>query len=590
MKHELELTRLAQAKEIEPFEQTTRAIDQAFHGLVARFTNVLSPMVFGAAFMDWGMHLALSPGKQMQLAMDQMTQATRLMAIMTEAFTGEPSGQEIKPLSGDNRFAESEWRQWPFYLFWQAFLLQQEWWQKATTDVEGVTQKHENVVAFGTRQLLDVWAPSNFLATNPAVGRLTRECYGSNLLKGYSHFLDDFSRWQTRERPACVEEFEVGRNVGVTPGKVVFRNRLMELILYSPTTEQVKDEPILFIPAWIMKYYILDLSASNSLVRYLVEQGFSVFMISWHNPTKADADLGLEDYRRLGVMAAIDTISSMLPGRKIHAAGYCLGGTLLAIAAATMARAGQEILKSMTMIAAQVDFREGGELTLFIDESQLKFLEDLMREQGFLDGRQMAGAFQLLRSNDLIWSRIVHDYLMGKRHKMTDLIAWNSDTTRMPYKMHSEYLRKLFLDNDLAEGRFETDGQPIALNDIHVPIFTIGTERDHIAPWKSVFKIHLLARTDVTFLLTSSGHNAGIVSEIGHPGRHYRVRTKALRDLFINSDRWLATTKKQQGSWWPEWVHWLDEHSSGERPPLRTDTLPGGNTLGNAPGIYVLEA
>ncbi|ACB95719.1 PHA/PHB synthase family protein [Beijerinckia indica] len=588
MKHELDLTRLASAKEVEPFEQAAAAIDQAFHGMVARYTNVLSPMVFGAAFMDWGVHLALSPGKQMQIAVDQLFQWQRFGAIMLESLTGQRSTHAILPRPEDNRFSEPEWRQWPYYAFWQAFLLQQEWWHKATTGVEGVTQKHEQVVAFGMRQLLDIWAPSNFIVTNPAVRRRMRETNGANLMDGAANFLEDWQKLRTGQRPIGTEAYQVGRDVAVTPGKVVFRNRLIELILYTPKTESVKAEPILFVPAWIMKYYILDLSPSNSLVRYLVEQGFTVFMISWHNPSEADRDLSLEDYRRLGIMAAIDAISMLLPGRKIHATGYCLGGTLLSIAAATMARDGCEKLKTVSMIAAQVDFREGGELTLFIDESQLKFLEDLMRQQGFLDGRQMLGAFQLLRSNDLFWSRIIHDYLMGKRHSMTDLIAWNTDTTRMPYRMHSEYLRKLFLDNDLAEGRFETDGRPIAVNDIHVPIFAVGTEKDHIAPWKSVFKIHLLAKTEVTFLLTSSGHNAGIISEIGHPGRHYRFHTKTEKDHYIHSNRWFAIAKRQEGSWWPQWVDWLQEHSSGERKPLLLD----GNVsaFADAPGTYVLEA
>jgi polyhydroxyalkanoate synthase len=298
----------------------------------------------------------------------------------------------------------------------------------------------------------------------------------------------------------------------------------------------------------------------------------------------------MEDYRKLGVMAALDAVTAIVPDRPIHATGYCLGGTLLSIAAAAMARDGDERLQSITLLAAQTDFEEAGELKLFINESQLAFLEDMMWEQGFLDARQMAGAFQLLRSNDLIWSRNLREYLMGERSQMTDLMAWNADPTRMPYRMHSEYLRHLYLDNDLAEGRYIVEDRPIALTDIRAPMFVIGTTRDHVAPWRSVYKIHLLADTEVTFLLTTGGHNAGIVSELGRKGRSYQVLTAGSTDSYTDPEAWTAAAPRREGSWWPEWAAWLGQRSGERVPPPRMGLPEAGlAALTEAPGSYVLQ-
>jgi polyhydroxyalkanoate synthase len=459
------------------------------------------------------------------------------------------------------------------------------------TGVNGVTRQHENTVAFSARQILDIVSPSNFLVSNPEVLERTRKEGGMNLVRGFQNFLEDWERAIGGHAPVDAHRFKAGRTVAVTPGKVVYRNRLIELIQYAPATKRVRPEPVLIVPAWIMKYYILDLSPENSLVKYLTGQGYTVFMISWKNPGPEDRDLGMEDYRKLGIGAALDAVSAIVPKAKVHGAGYCIGGTLLAIAAAMMARDHDDRLKSATFFATQADFTEAGELMLFINESQLAFLEDVMWEQGFLDTRQMAGAFQMLRSNDLVWSRAVQDYLMGERQPMTDLMAWNADATRMPYRMHAQYMRRLFLQNDLAEGRYQADGQAIALTDVRVPIFAVGTEWDHVAPWRSVYKFHLLTDADVTFLLTSGGHNAGIISEPGHADRHYRVATKRSDATYADPEVWLAKTEPRNGSWWPAWAAWLDANSGAPvTPPKTGNSALGYAPICDAPGTYVLQA
>jgi len=561
-------------------------LDRALNFARSRLTLGLSPASIAQAYIDWATHLAASPGKQLFIAEKAMRKWVRLAHyVATRMPSQDQKARCIEPLPHDRRFDAPEWKSWPFDILEQAFLLQQQWCHNATVGVRGVTRKHEQQVEFLTRQLLDVFSPANFLFTNPEVLRQTFVEGGQNLVRGYWNFIEDTQRVLSGSPPVGTEGFVVGENVAATPGEIVYRNELIELIRYNPTTDTLHPEPVLIIPAWIMKYYILDLSPHNSLVKHLLDQGFTVYMISWKNPTSADRDLGMDDYLRLGAQAATDMVRTTNPGQKIHAVGYCLGGTLLSILAATAAGNNNDSFKTLTLFAAQVDFTDPGELSLFIDESQVSFLEDMMWHQGYLDARQMAGAFQLLRSNDLIWSRLVHDYLMGQRSPMSDLMAWNADSTHLPYRMHSEYLRRLFLDNDLAAGRYCVNGRRIALTDIRVPVFAVGTERDHVAPWKSVFKLNLLLDTDVTFLLTSGGHNAGIVSEPGRKGRHYRVRTKHERDSYIDPDNWLDATPVEEGSWWPIWVQWLADHSASRQPRAKVyRPIP---SYGPAPGDYV---
>jgi polyhydroxyalkanoate synthase subunit PhaC len=410
-----------------------------------------------------------------------------------------------------------------------------------------------------------------------------------NLVRGFHNWLEDLRRTLVNEPPAGLEAFQVGKIVAVTPGKVVHRTPLAEIIQYSPATEQVRREPIVIVPAWIMKYYILDLSPANSLVKFLTQQGFTVFMVSWKNPGAEDRDLGFDDYRQQGVLPAIEAAIAITGAARAHAVGYCLGGTLLGLTAAAMARDRDDRLASLTFLAAQVDFSEAGEMMLFINESQVAFLEDMMWERGYLDARQMAGAFQLLRSNDLVWSRMVRDYLMGERSMPIDIMAWNADATRMPYRMHSEYLRSLFLNNDLAEGRFKVDGRAIAIHDISRPMFVVATEADHVAPWRSVFKFHFLADADVTFVLTNGGHDAGIVSEPGHPDRHFRIGQHRHGEQYVEPEVWVADNPRHEGSWWPAWIAWLQERAGQLVPPPTLGQTRGKfAALEPAPGSYVL--
>ncbi len=559
--------------------------DRALHAMTARLSGGISPVALVLAYTDWLAHLASSPQRQIEISQQALVDAGRLFAA------GQAPWSLIKPQAQDRRFDRPEWQHPPFNLMAQAFLLGQKWWHDATTGVRGVAKQNEAIVEFSVRQMLDVLSPSNFAATNPEVLRKALESGGANFVRGWQNLRSDWARLAAAGLGSVrTDGFVVGETVATSPGRVVFRNELIELIQYYPTSDKVHPEPILIVPAWIMKYYILDLSPQNSLVKFLTGEGFTVFMISWRNPDAADRDIAFDDYRKLGVEAALATIGGIVNGRRVHVLGYCLGGTLLAISAATMARGGDNRLKSISLLAAQTDFTEAGELTLFINESQVAFLEDMMWERGVLDPTQMAGAFQLLRSNDLIWSRLTRDYLLGERAAPSDLMAWNADATRLPYRMHSEYLRKLFLNNDLAGGRYMVEGKPISLSDIHTPMFVVGTVRDHVAPWKSVYKIHYQVDADVTFLLASGGHNAGIVAPPGEQGHSYRAGTKAADATYAGPDEWLKTVTTVEGSWWPEWTRWLAA-LSGERidPPRMGLETTDETSLIQAPGDYVRE-
>jgi polyhydroxyalkanoate synthase len=579
-------------KASKPTAPTPQDFDREFRAQVAQMTAGLAPTAFTTAWADWAMHLAMSPAKQSELYRHAMERAQDTWAFALRAMAGAPvSPTESFAGNPDRRFDAQDWTQFPFNVYARAYQNNMALMNEAVSEVGGVTDYHAQLMEFAVRMLLDASSPSNYLASNPEVLALTRLEQGQNLVRGFEHLIEDIQSTLEGSAPAGTEEFEVGKAVAVTPGKVVLRNELIELIQYTPTTPSVHAEPVLIVPAWIMKYYILDLSPRNSMVKYLVDQGHTVFMMSWKNPDEKDRDIGIDDYVDKGFRSALDAVCVIVPKRKVHAVGYCIGGTLLAIGAAALARDKDERLASITMFAAQTDFSEPGELAFFINPSQLAMLEATMHRKGVLESRQMGGAFAMLRAQDLLWQPIVNQYLKGQRSKMIDLMAWNADGTRMPWRMHTEYLYRLYLDNELATNRFPVGGKLIRLSDISVPMFVVGTEADHVAPWASVYKVDNLVRSDdLTFLLTSGGHNAGIVAGPVHPKRHYRMRTRRLADPHLAPVDWMEAALEHEGSWWPAWQRWLVAHSSGKGKPS-TLGAPGKGyrLLDDAPGQYVRQ-
>ncbi|MFC4963065.1 PHA/PHB synthase family protein [Alcaligenes sp. GCM10023179] len=573
----------------------TEQLDASARAAWARIWSSISAESQFLAWMDWIRHLALSPGKQEQLRQLAQSQWEQLFREWSEELAAsaqsslQTSEQAAAPAYTDRRFSDPAWDRWPFNLLRQTYQAQQQWWQSATEGVAGVEPHHQKLIAFGAEQWLNMLSPSNFAWTNPLVWDKTLAEQGDNFSRGLENWQQDMQAQFAGEPPVGTEDFVVGKDVAATPGKVVLRNELVELIQYTPSTKQVHPEPVLIVPAWIMKYYILDLSEQNSLIKYLVDQGHTVFCLSWKNPLAEDHAFGMDDYIRLGWKASLDAVNAIVPGQKIHATGYCLGGTLLAIAAAAMARDGDDRLASLTFFAAQTDFSEPGDLSLFIDESQVSLLEAQMADEGYLRANQMEAAFQMLRSADLLWAPMVNKYLLGERRPLNDLMAWNADATRMPATMHSQYLRRMYLNNDLSQNRYPVEGRIVSLAQVNLPIFCVGTVSDHVAPWRSVYKLHYLVPAEITFVLTTGGHNAGIVSEPGHPRRKYQIQTRAAGTAPVLVDDWQAKAASHQGSWWPAWTEWLKARSGAEvKPPQMGAAKQGYAPIGPAPGQYVL--
>jgi poly[(R)-3-hydroxyalkanoate] polymerase subunit PhaC len=562
-------------------------IDREYRALLARMSQGTSPLELSLATIDWISHLAISPGKRLYLAQMFIDKLAGLGSYSIKSiFDAEAEGPASKI---ERRMSGEAWQKWPFNVFAQMHQVSRDWWNEATTGVEGVRKDHEVQVQAAAEAVLELLSPANAPITNPEVLGATRKEKGANLVKGLRLFVKDQMRDALNNGVEENAKFKVGENLAVTPGKVVYQNELIELIQYDPVTPKVGAEPVLIVPAWIMKYYILDLSQKNSMVKYLTEQGKTVFIISWKNPREEDSEVSFEDYYTHGSMPAIDAVSAICGNAKIHATGYCIGGTLLSITAAAMARDDDDRLQSISLFAAQVDFSEAGEIARFVSPSQLSFLEKMMWKKGYLGTENMGGAFSALRASDLIYSAIVDRYFMGNESQGNDLMAWNADGTRMPHCMHTEYLYSLYLNNELSLNKFKVGGRHISLSDITTPMFVLGTETDHVAPWKSVYKVHNATHCELTFAMTNAGHNAGVVSGASHPRRRHRVLTRKPGDKYMDPDTWMETAEVQQGSWWPAWDKWLDERTSGKIEPPKTGApRKGYKVLRDAPGEYVL--
>ncbi len=577
-----------------------RKLDAAAHAQLAKAAGGLAPISLALACMDWAMHLAASPGRQLELAQKAAELATDDMRRRIANPLSIPSEQEA-----EGRFADPLWSQWPFSMMKDSFKAGDLWWQQATR-VDGMAPHNQQMVSFFAKQWMDMLSPANWPLTNPEMLNQSLATNGMSVLHGLQNYLDDVRQAGIDSTAADPDglaplPFAVGQDVAITPGKVVYRNELFELLQYAPATPKVDAEPLLIIPSPIMKYYIMDLSPQNSMVRYLVSQGFTVFMMSWRNPDASDRQVSMDDYLLKGVLEAIRQSAKLSDAPRIHAMGYCLGGTFLAIVGALMgtaafqdkaaaaAKVGTQAplptLASVTLLAAQTDFSEPGELGIFIDDDQLKTLREQVAANGYLSGRQMAGTFLFLHARELIWARNVSRYLLGKNETGNDLMSWNADTTRLPQQMYIEYLDSLFLRNDLTQGHYKVDGMTVAMKNLRMPLMVVGTVRDHVSPWRSVYKIHLHTGTDLSFVLAAGGHNAGIISEPGHPHRSYQIAREAAGHDWVDPDQWMASAERREGSWWEAWQAWLHEHGSGS---VDARQIRNAAKLDDAPGDYVM--
>ncbi len=544
------------------------------------------PLNIGSAFLEMTTRLMTHPQRLVQAQLGFWQDYLTLWQNAARRMLGEQLPPVISEDPRDRRFKDEMWRENEVFDFIkQSYLLSARYFQSVAQGTEGLTPKTSQKVDFYTRQFVDAMSPTNFLMTNPEVLRRTAESGGENLLKGLSNLLADLERGrgQLRIRMTDDSKFKVGENIAVTPGQVVFQNDLMQLIQYNPTTPKVLKRPLVIFPPWINKFYILDLRPRNSFVRWAVEQGHTVFVVSWVNPDGRLAEKGFEDYMTEGVYAALTAITQATGERQVNAIGYCLGGTLLATTLAHMAAKRDTRIKTATFFVTMTDFEEAGELSVFIDEEQLHSLEEKMSKKGYLEGAEMATTFNMLRANDLIWSFVVNNYLMGQEPFPFDLLYWNDDSTRMPARMHSFYLRRMYQQNDLAKpGAIELLGQAIDLRRIKTPSYFVSTREDHIAPWKSTYRATQLLQGPVRFVLAASGHIAGVVNP-PDSGKYSHWVNEALP---ADPDAWFQGATELAGSWWPDWHRWVTGHGK-DQVAARQPGDGGLEPIEPAPGSYV---
>lgn len=547
-------------------------------------TAMIAPLSAAQAFTEMAAHWLKEPEKLFKYQLDFFNDYMALMTYGTQRLLGEKQEPLYTPAAKDNRFKDEAWQHHPMFDFLkQYYLFTSQWMDKMVAATTGMDKKDKQKVDFYTRQFLDAISPSNFLMTNPVALKETMETNGQSLVKGMQNLLEDMERSGAgvlNVLSADLNAFEIGKNIAATPGNVVFQNDLMQLIHYAPLTPQQYARPVLVMPAWINKYYILDLQPKNSLVKWLLEQGYSVFMISWVNPDKHHAKKSFEDYMSEGPLAALDAIEKATGQREVTAMGYCLGGTLLACTLAYMKAKKDTRIQSATFLTTMIDFGDVGDLGVFIDEDQISAMEARMGELGYLDGKEMAMTFSMLRANDMIWSFVVNNYLLGKDPFPFDLLYWNADATRLPAAMHSFYLRNMYLKNILKNpGGVTLKGVKIDVSTIDIPTYFLSTREDHIAPWKTTFAaMKLLGKSAVRFVLSGSGHVGGVVNP--PEKQKYGYWTNDAREL--NTEKWLADAKEHAGSWWVDWDQW-NRALSGEKGASYTPQ----KGLEPAPGSFV---
>ena len=548
--------------------------------------SVADPVEISKLFLDASAKMMADPAKFADAQAGLMKSYADLWQATAKRMAGEDAAPVIEPARGDKRFKDDAWSENAVFDFIkQSYLLTSDWMTKQYGGIEDTDPKTKEKLQFYTRQWLDAMSPSNFAATNPKVLKTAAKTNGENLIKGLDQLLTDLERGKGELRISMTDTdaFELGTNVATTPGKVVYQNELMQLLQYTPTTETVAKRPLLIVPPWINKFYILDLQPKNSFIKWAVDQGHTVFVISWVNPGKELASKGFEDYMLDGPLAALDAIKDATGEADVNLIGYCIGGTLTAATLAYMAAKGDTRVKSATFFTTMVDFSEPGELGVFIDEEQLARLEAHMDEQGYLDGQYMSQVFNMMRDNDLIWSFVVNNYLMGREPMAFDLLYWNSDNTRMPKMMHSLYLRKMYLENKLVEPDGITlAGVPIDLSQIKLPVYWLSTKEDHIAPWTATYKATQIFNGPKRFVLSASGHIAGVIN----PPAAYKYCFWTNAKLPADPDAFFESAKQTDGSWWPDWQKWVKKYAGAQvkaRKPGNGKLKP----LEDAPGSYV---